>query len=227
MPLDTAEKKGKRKTGFQKKTKTRMGIVLVIVGIILLASPWLTDLYTNWQQGILLREYEGAFDKLPGIDFLPAEGAPTGFENVILKVPKNELEVAVIAPPTTIEELDRLNRKGPVFFRSSAMPGAKETVAIIAHRNVYGGHFKNIHLIGEGDKIYLDTPQRNYIYSFVESIIVDINDDEKMEEIFDVEPENHRLLLTTCEHMGKNPHWDTPYRLIVVANLEKVEYKQE
>ncbi len=227
MPLDTPGRKGKRGIRFQKKTRTSAGIALLIVGILLLASPWLTDLYTNWLQGRLLQEYEGAFDELPGIDLLPAEGAPTGFDHVILKVPSIELEAAVIAPPTTIEELDRLNRKGPVFFRSSAVPGARETVAIIAHRNVYGGHFKNIHHIAEGDRIYLDTPQRNYIYSFTESVIVDINDDDKMGEIFEVEPENHRLLLTTCEHMGKNPHWDTPYRLIVAANLEEVEYKLE
>lgn len=227
MPLDMPERRKKRKIKTKKATNLRIGITLMIIGIILLASPILTDLYTNYQQNRLLKEYQEAFDDPPDINVFPTDGAPTDFERVIIKIPKIELEVAVIAPPATSEELDRLNRKGPVFFRASAVPGAKETVAIIAHRNVYGGHFKNIHLLGDGDRIYLDTPQRNYIYSFAESVIIDINDEEKMEEIFDVEPGNHRLLLTTCEHMDRTPHWDTPYRLVVVAHLEEVEYKQE
>ncbi len=210
----------------KKKMKTsrsflspKVGIPLIIIGALLLLSPLLSDLYANYQQKKLIEQHREAFAGNPG-DRIPVDledGAPTGFKNVILEIPRLDVEVAVLEPPESFEGYEPLLRQGPVFYRESVYPGAKGNVAVTAHRIDHGNYFHDLDFLEEGDKIHLHTPEYSFTYVVTGSEIIDKHD---MDIIVD-HSETPYLLLVSCE--PKHTREPTPLRIAVQGELAGVE----
>lgn len=214
---------------FKRSLSPKLGIFLLFIGTILLFSPLFSNMYTKHQQAILLEEYRKAFIDKPGLNFLVLqegdegtafllnEGAPTGFDNVILAIPRLDVEVAVLGPPIDYAGYGPMLFKAPVFFSDSVYPGGQGNVAITAHRLDHGSYFYDLDLLEEGDKIYLETPGLRFEYIVQESKIIDETDTSIVRDHADP----HYLVLVTCE--PKDTRQPTPIRLAVRAELEKTE----
>ncbi len=197
-----------------------IGIPLILVGLLLLLSPLLTNAYTNYHQEQLLAQYQEGMDiEIPEFDELMMYGVPTVFENVIIKIPRLDVTAAVVPPPVEYcpDEYLVLLRRGPVFLTQSFPPGAIGNVAITGHRLDHGDHFKDLDFLEEGDEIILETPAFIITYEFVESAIVDEYDWDLIIDHSDV----RRLVLHTCEPKTTRQH--TPDRLIVRAEMKDME----
>ncbi len=214
---------------FKRSLSPKLGIFMLFLGTLLLFSPFFSDIYTKHQQALLLEEYRKAFANKPDLDFLIfneddedsvfilPDGAPTGFENVILIIPSLDVEVAVIGPPKDFAGYGPMLLKAPVFFRDSVYPGGQGNVAITAHRLDHGSYFYDLDLLEEGDKIYLETPGLRFEYIVQESKIIDETDTSIVRDHADP----HYLVLVTCE--PKDTRQPTPIRLAVRAELETTE----
>ncbi len=218
----------KKRSFFNRSLSPKLGFFLLFLGTLLLLSPFFSNLYTNYQQSLLLEKYRQAFSDKPDLNFIFDEddeealyflpnGAPTGFENVILIIPRLKVEVAVIGPPETFAGYGPMLLKAPVFFRDSVYPGAQGNVAITAHRLDHGSYFYDLDLLKEGDKIYLETPGLRFEYIVQESRILD----EKDTSIVRDHADPHYLVLISCE--PKDTRQPTPLRIAVRAELEKTE----
>ncbi len=211
-------KRRRKKRGlFRNSISPKIGIPLLIIAIILLMSPFIADAYASYRQALLLEEYRNAFAFKPEINVNINRGAPTGFEAVILEIPRLELEVAVLPPPDTYEGYMKLLLRSPVFLRSSLYPGAQGIVSITAHRIDHGNYFYDLDFLEEGDKLYLKTPGHSFEYTVFENKIINENNTHYVDEHGD----RYILALVTCE--PKTTRQPTPYRLIVRAELKKVE----
>ncbi len=214
-------KKKKRKNNlfnrlFKDSVSPKIGIPLLIIGVLLLISPLLSNVYANYQQAKILKQYQQVTDR-PDISLDLTKGAPTGFDNVVLQIPRLDLEVALLGPPETFDGYNPLLLKAPVFYRDSVYPGAQGNVAITAHRIDHGSYFYDLDFMEAGDEIYLNTPGFQFVYTVKESMIID-----KTEmEIVNNHTSEHYLVLVTCE--PKTTRQATPLRLAVRAELKETK----
>lgn len=66
-----------------------------------------------------------------------------------------------------------LNEIGVGHYIGTAMPGRKGNFAVAAHRGGFGGAFKEIHTLQEGDRVYVKTKKYWYVYKYLQTKIVD------------------------------------------------------
>lgn len=95
---------------------------------------------------------------------LPATGAPLGE----LTIPSVSLTAVVLHGDDA-----RTLRHGPGHIPGTALPGERGTVAIAGHRDTF---FRPLRYIRLGDDIFLDTPQRRFVYRVSSLRIVGPND---------------------------------------------------
>lgn len=65
-----------------------------------------------------------------------------------------------------------LNEIGVGHYSGTAMPGEIGNFAVAAHRGGFGGAFKEIHRLQEGDRVYLKTKDYWYVYKYMQTKIV-------------------------------------------------------
>ena len=210
-------RKKKRRGLFRNSLNPKLGIPLLLIAVVLLVSPFIAEAYASYRQSILLQQYRDSFAPKPEINFSVNKGAPTGFEGVILEIPRLELEVAILPPPDSFDDYMRLLLQSPVFLRGSVYPGAQGIVSMTAHRIDHGNYFYDLDFMEKGDKIYLKTPGYSFEYTVFENKIINEYDTHYVDNHGD----KYILALVTCE--PKTTRQPTPYRLLVRAELEKVE----
>jgi len=191
-----------RKDRHQKAKKyKKLGNFLIVVGIIIALSPLWTNIYSYVYQMILQEE--------PAIevpdDF--EEDVPREFSTAYLELPTLNVGVTVISG-TSESDL----KKAPGWYTQSALPGEGNT-AIAAHRITYGGYFRNLDKLNEGDEIYLSFLDKKYIYQVEWVIITEPNNWSVI-----APTETPALTLTTCHPLRGSSH-----RLIARAVLDRVE----
>ncbi len=179
----------------------RLGNILIVIGILIALTPVWSNLYSYVYQYFLQED--------PAIvvpDDLDPE-VPIEFTTAYLEMPTLDVEVTVING-TSDSDL----KKAPGWYPQSALPGQGNT-AIAAHRITYGGYFRDLDKLVEGDEVYLTFMDKRYIYQVQWVKITEPNDWSVI-----APTEIPALTLTTCHPLRGSSH-----RLIARAVLDRVE----
>jgi sortase A len=65
-----------------------------------------------------------------------------------------------------------LNEIGIGHYVTTAMPGEVGNFAVAGHRGGFGGAFKDMHRLKDGDRVYLETNKTWFTYKFLETEVV-------------------------------------------------------
>jgi sortase A len=134
----------------------------------------------------------------------PAPRVPTGEAVAIIRIPKIDVEKAVVEG-VSVNAL----KQGPGHYPTTPMPGQPGNAAIAGHRTTYGAPFYRTDELVAGDLIQVTTRQGEFTYEVREKKIVK----PTQNEVLDPSDEN-LLTLTTC-----HPRFSAAQRLIIVAVL--------
>lgn len=212
---------------------TRIGIALLLAGVILASFPYFHNLYYQYQQQrqleAQLAEMEQPSEKNVSQAFRTKEDYQ---EDPTMKIEssqedeKEEMRPGTFEPDTGILEIPTLDLQqkigygvelpdledGPGFYPESQKP-EYGNVSIAGHRTTYGAPFRYLNELENGDLIKLYYKDEVYHY--------------KVAEVFDthskdwsvVDPTSEpALTLTTCHPPGSDER-----RLIVRAYLDETE----
>ena len=186
----------KKTSGYRK-----LGNILIVIGIAIALTPLWSNIYTYIYQYYLQEE--------PAIE-VPGDLDPTiplEFATAYLEMPTLDVSVTVIKG-TSESDL----KKAPGWYTQSALPGEGNT-AIAAHRITYGGYFRDLDKLEEGDEIHLSFLDTRYTYRVEWVIITEPNDWSVI-----APTEQPALTLTTCHPLRGSSH-----RLIARATLDRIE----
>ena len=113
-----------------------------------------------------------------------------------------------------------LNEIGVGHYRSTAMPGEVGNFAVAGHRGGFGGAFREMHRLVEGDRVYLETNNSWFVYKYLETEIVEPEDTGVIEPVpvkLDGAVEGSRYMtMTSCTPIFVNTH-----RIIAWFELEE------
>ncbi len=210
------------------------GIAFVLFFVLFLSSPAINDWHRQHYGSLARGEQEVSAltaplsaPELPVIieDYLEQlrTGVPSIYDDVIIRIPRLEVETNVVPPPITysVSAYNTLLQQGPVFLTDSVPPGGEGNVSITAHRVGHGYYFRDLDFLEEGDEIILDTPEFIIVYKFVYNKIVNEYDWSLIRDHSEV----RRIVLHTCD--PKTTYSHTPDRLIVRGELDRIESKTE
>jgi sortase A len=175
-------------------------LVVLFVGFELVGGALL---HTE-DQGRLLSRFKPlvASGGAAGMAWKPTPGQPIAQ----LIIPKIGVEEVVVQDTTP-----ELLKGGPGHFLNTPLPGHPGNVVIAARRVTYGGVFRHLGQLGEGDHIALITPQGAFDYTVAGSPrIVGAGQPEVL-----ASGPTPQLTLVTSDTM-----WTTRGRLIVTAALQ-------
>lgn len=113
---------------------------------------------------------------------------------------------------------DVLDTLGLGHYDSTAMPGAPGNFAVAGHRQTHGAVLDNIHTLVPGDKIYVQTRDGFYTYTFRnEEIVLPTRTDVLLPVPTkpDAKPQQSLLTMTSC-----NPRFGAQERIIAYSVLE-------
>ncbi len=95
-----------------------------------------------------------------------------------------------------------LNEIGVGHYIGTAMPGYVGNFAVAAHRGGFGGAFKQIHTLREGDRVYVKTGTHYFVYQYLQTKIVDPSDVSVIErippELAGAQKQGRYMTMTSC-----------------------------
>lgn len=162
--------------------QSRKSKVLEVIGELLLTAGLIIGLFVGYKailqdnqvsavQQELAKEYESEPSKF--ID--PSEVDSLADIFAQMYVPRfGENWTRLIAEGTRWHPV--LNEIGVGHYRNTAMPGEVGNFAVAAHRGGFGGAFKEIHRLTQGDRIYIKTRTYWYVYKYKQTKIVEPTD---------------------------------------------------
>lgn len=180
---------------------TGAAVTLALVGVGLIAYPFVTDLWAA-------RIQNGLVSELPGNAKAYAAGdIKTGDALTRLEIPRLGVDVVVVegATPAAL-------RAGAGHYPETPLPGEKGNVAIAGHRTTYGKPFNDMDKLVPGDKIILTTPIGKHVYEVLARPSVVSPTD--WSPINDYPKKGSFLTLTSC-----HPEGSAAYRIVVHAEL--------
>ena len=217
-----------------KKIRRRISTLMIVAGLVVIASPFVTEVYGYFVQQRLNQEWNQQIAKQKKLarsaqqrqitslggrevtsedDVLEKTAKPISdladedFPLTKIKIPKIGLE-QVVSKGVDVEAL----KNGPGHYTGTALPGQRGNVGIAGHRVTYTHPFNRIDELDPGDKIILETVDNIYEYSVKGSQQLEPDDLSALMPTNDA-----RLTLTTC-----TPKYSARYRLDVQASLEKI-----
>lgn len=193
--MDESRRQGLR------KGLTALAAVLALVGIGLVAYPFVTDLWASRIQSGLTGDLN-AMDR----DYRLGK-VKTGDPLTRLEIPKLDVDVIVVEG-TTASAL----RAGAGHYPKTPLPGEKGNVAIAGHRTTYGRPFNRIDELTAGDRVILTTPVGRHVYEITRRPWV--VDDQDWSVINDYPDKGSFLTLTSC-----HPEGSAEYRIVARAQL--------
>ena len=202
-------------------TRRRLGSLLVVAGLLLLAEALVTvlwqepasGLYAHAQQRRLTEEIaraERAAPPRPPRDLRAAarrarRAAAPGDPVARLEIPAIGLRTVVVEGTDT-----GALRTGPGHFTGSAMPGEGGTVAVAGHRTTYGAPFRRLDDLERGDRVVLRMPYGRVAYRVERTRIVSPG------ATWVTRPAGEeRLVLTAC-----HPLYSAEQRIVVLGRRE-------
>ncbi len=112
---------------------------------------------------------------------------------------------------------DVIDNLGIGYYPSTQLPGEKGNFAVAAHRQTHGQVFWDIDKLQKGDKIYLQTKEGYYTYTWYETEIVQPSNGDVLLPVPhepDAEPKRSILTMTSC-----HPPFTTRLRIIAYSEL--------
>ncbi|HVF20370.1 MAG TPA: class E sortase [Mycobacteriales bacterium] len=175
-----------------------LSLVLALAGVGMFAYPFGTDLYSKRIQNRLRSQ----FDDVEYAQSYQLRKIKVGQGLTRLRIPKLDVEVLVVEG-TTPAAL----KAGAGHYVGTPLPGEAGNVAIAGHRTTFGRPFNRMDELGQGDKVYLDTPFATFEYSVVPAFGGHDNPWATSPQDFSVvgkpsSPEAKTLTLTTCHPKG-------------------------
>jgi len=189
----------------------------VLVGLFASYEVFIQDEVVGAKQTELAQEYGHEVAKSKFID--PVKARTLGDIFGRMYVPRFGSEwTRLVAQGTRWHPV--LNEIGVGHYNTSALPGEVGNFAVAAHRGGFGGAFKNIHRLVEGDRVYLETNDYWYVYKYLQTKIVDPSDiaviDPVPAELDGAQVGGHYMTMTSC-----TPIFVNTQRIVVWLELEK------
>jgi sortase A len=147
-----------------------LGEILVTAGVVLMMFVGFKTLLQDNLVGNQQADYASAFTERDG--FVPlAEVSEQADIFGRMYVPRfGEGWTRLVAEGTRWHPV--LNEIGIGHYVNTAMPGEIGNFAVAAHRGGFGGAFRDIDKLTNGDRVYLETKDTWFIYKFLETEIV-------------------------------------------------------
>jgi sortase A len=183
-----------------RKWLTGFSIVAALVGVGLVAYPFVTDLWASRIQSGLsgeLAESAGRYE---------ARRIKSGEALTRLEIPTLGVDVVVVEG-VSLEAL----RAGAGHYPDTPLPGEPGNVSIAGHRTTYGRPFNRIDELDPGDRVILTTPIARHVYEVVREPWVVASGDWS---VIDKYPRGSWLTMTTC-----HPEGSDDYRIVARARL--------
>lgn len=198
-----------------------LGELCITAGLVLLLfvtySLWGTGRYTRHQQDLLSEELLNSWRR-PQVT---TERVKLGSGLALIRIPRlGDKYRYVVIEGVDVPDL----RKGPGHYPGSALPGQVGNFVISGHRTTYSAPFNRINELRAGDRILIDTRQKQYVYTVTGKRIVK---PAAVEVTLPVpfrpkaKPKQQLITLTTC-----NPKYSAAQRLIVFGELTQALPRQ-
>ena len=196
-------------------------VLLIVMGILMLCYPKLSEMYENNQQQKLVAEWQKSLNNIDNGDESSEEVGQqnTSPDTVVIGDVADSLQT----PTNKDENMEGILRIDTIDLQLPILHGAtkenmRTTIASIAntgnmgeignyalagHRNrTYGRNFNRLNEIVEGDKIQVDNGEQQFEYTVTEKLRV------KPEEVWVLEAngEDKELTLVTCDPMINPTH---------------------
>ncbi|MEU5881066.1 class E sortase [Spirillospora sp. NPDC047279] len=190
-----------------------LGELCITAGLVLLLfvtySLWGTGRYTRAQQDLLgkelLNDWKGK---------VTTERVKLGKGLAMIRIPRFGVQYRfVVVEGVELADL----RKGPGHYPGSALPGEVGNFVVSGHRTTYSAPFNRTAELRTGDKILIDTRQKQYVYEVTGKKIVKPSAVEVTAPVpFKPKdkPSKKLITLTTC-----HPKYSAAQRLIIFGEL--------
>jgi sortase A len=211
-----------------------IGELLITAGVLVLAflgwQVWLGDLIVGGQVGAEAQaqseEWNADYADVP-----PSEAGEPGLSDAVpvATVGANAEQFATLIIPRFggdyyrpiaegIGTRDVLNKALIGHYPTTQVPGQPGNFALAAHRSSGGGHFHDLHQLVVGDRIYVETADGWYQYTFRNLEYVrpsGVGVLNPVPQAEGVDPGESYITLTTC-----NPFFSTAERLIAYGTYD-------
>ncbi|MCB5282961.1 class E sortase [Arthrobacter sp. ES1] len=227
---DSAARRFTRGPRTFRRTVLVLGELLVTAGFIVflfvLWQLWGTNMAADARQREMVREFSrnladpaaavaapAVVDGRPTVAAEPATGTTLG----VVYIPRFGADYArPLVQGTSPAILDAL---GIGHYEGTAMPGAVGNVAVAGHRQTHGAVLDNIDELVPGDRIYIQTRDGYYVYSFRNSeVVLPARTDVLLPVPAqpDAAATERYLTMTSC-----NPRFGSQERVIAYSVLER------
>ncbi|MBW8481816.1 class E sortase [Actinomadura parmotrematis] len=193
-----------------------LGELCITAGLVLLLfvtyELWGTGRYTRQQQDQLNKELVKSW----AAPRVTTEKVKLGAGLALIRIPRFGAKYHfVIIEGVELADL----RKGPGHYPGSALPGALGNFVVSGHRTTYSAPFNRLGELKMGDRILIDTRDRQYVYKvtdrkIVKPTAVDVTDPVPFHP--GRTATKHLITLTTC-----HPEYSAAQRMIVFGELSE------
>ena len=193
-----------------------LGELCITAGLILLLfvayELWGTGAYTSAQQDKLGKELARQWAAPAGP--VTKEKVQLGHGIALIRIPRLGKDYHyVVIEGVAVADL----RKGPGHYPGTALPGGLGNFVVSGHRTTYLAPFNRVDELKPGDKILVDTQDKQYVYQVTGEKVVspstlDVTDPVPFHPA--QAPTDHLITLTTC-----HPKYSAAHRLIVFGRL--------
>ncbi len=184
-----------------RKWLTVFSVVAVLVGVGLIAYPFVSDLWASRIQSGLSGELAQSADRYK------ARRIKDGEALTRLEIPKLGVDVVVVQG-VSLEAL----RAGAGHYPDTPLPGENGNVGIAGHRTTYGRPFNRLDELAPGDKVILTTPIERHVYEISRYpwVVADVD-----WSVIEKYPKaGSWLTMTSC-----HPEGSDDYRIVARAEL--------
>jgi len=192
-----------------------LGELTITAGLILMLfvayELWGTGRYTQDQQDRLSKEMLNTWTA-PKVT---TEKVRLGRGIAMIRIPRFGRKWRFVV----VEGVDREDlRKGPGHYPGTAMPGEVGNFVVSGHRTTYSAPFNRLGELDRGDKILIDTRDKQYVYKVTGRKIVKPDATEVTAPVPGHpkrRPTQRLITLTTC-----HPKYSAAQRMIIFGELD-------
>jgi sortase A len=193
-----------------------LGELCITAGLVLLLfvayELWGTGAYTSAQQGLLSKQLDKQWGAKQTVT--TTEKVHLGEGLALIRIPRLGKDYHyVVIEGVTVADL----RKGPGHYPGTAMPGGIGNFVVSGHRTTYAAPFNRVDELHDGDKILVDTRDKQFVYKVTgEKVVLPTQVDVTEPVPFHpgAKPTKRLITLTTC-----HPKYSAAHRLIVFGEL--------
>jgi sortase A len=193
-----------------------LGELCITAGLVLLLfvayELWGTGAYTSGQQDQLSKQLDKQWNTKRTVT--TSEKVHLGQGMALIRIPRlGKNYHYVVIEGVTVADL----RKGPGHYPGTALPGGIGNFVVSGHRTTYAAPFNRVDELRDGDKILVDTQDKQYIYQVTgEKVVMPTQVDvtEPVPFHAGARPTKHLITLTTC-----HPKYSAARRLVVFGEL--------